>query len=184
MSSARSRPAWVAVPDLAVPASEEAPATGTWPFPVARRLALCLVADTVAGHRAAGRTVAVATPVGRPIWWRGLATWLAEHGAGVEVSDPPAGINPEPIALPDDAVAARAVGPTCRRLLGEVDRPLRYLAVTVGAATDAGWTVLTEEGWRTDLARTALLDRVEQLRPGQRLHALIDDERRVVSAWY
>ena len=184
MSTTRSRPAWLAVPDLAEPASEETPGTGTWPFPVARRLAFCLVADAVIADRAAGRTVIIATPVGRPIWWRGLATWLADHGARAEVADPPEGTRPEPVGLPPDLTSARAAGPTCRRLLGAEDRPLRYLAVTVGVGSEVGWTVLTEEGWRTDLPPTALLDRVEQLRPGQRLHALVDDGRRVVSAWY
>lgn len=168
----------------------------TWPPAARRRLALAALLDRTEQLTATGSVVHVLVPDPAGRTWRGLGSLLACLGVPADVlpadglpTDGPVG---EPVPLPADPALART-GRHGAALLGpDGTGPVRHLGITIaGEPTVTGgaegpWQVLTDEGWRTTLTADLLLDPLLELRPGQRLQAMVTAgvPARLVSAWH
>lgn len=168
----------------------------TWPPAARRRLALAVLLDRIEQLTATGADVHVLVTGPARRTWRGLHSLLASLGIPADVrpadalrTHGPAG---ESVPLPADPAVAR-VGRHGAALLGpDGTGPVRHLGITIaGDPTAAGgsegpWQVVTDEGWRTTLTADMLLDRLLDLRPGQRLQAMVTAgvPARLVSAWH
>ncbi len=167
---------------------------GDWPAPVRHRVARLWLADRVEEAARQGARVTVVVPADLVSSWRGLAAWLRAAGPVATVRTGMAPVAGGP-AAPTDTEQARAAGGRCAALFGPGPGTVRYLGLTVAGTPGAPgsvtgpWPVLTDEGWRATLHRDRLGDPVLELRPGQRLHALVTEPAVggapvIVSAWH
>lgn len=175
---------------LLPPDPDDAPGWREWPMPARRRVALCALLDRIDELAASGAAVHVVVDAGTAPLWPGLGSALRSYEAAADVRPPGEGDDAEQVAMPADADRARR-GPHGAAMLGPVGTSVRHLALTIAgtagsAPADGPWQVVTDEGWRSILPREALLDPLRNLRPGQRLQAMVDagPDRRVVSAWH
>lgn len=175
---------------LLPPSPDDAGTLRDWPAPARRRIARCALLDRIDELATTGVAVHVVVDAGTAPLWRGLASALRSSGAAADVRPPVEGHEAEQVAMPADVDRARR-GAHGVAMLGPVGTSVRHLALTIAGApgsapTDGPWPVVTDEGWRSTLPREALLDPLRNLRPGQRLQAMVSagPDPRVVSAWH
>lgn len=139
----------------------------------------------VADHSGYGTTMLLAAAGALDPRFQGASAQAHRMSGAVPIPDPDPRLTSDVDAVEDlDAVIALGVGPHTAGLVGR-DRIGDYVGVTVAAPPTGradDYVVITDTGIRLCLPADRLDVEIRFLRPGQRLHAVIEGNR-LLSAW-